>query len=61
METFIIVEMLYFLVSGLTAIGLTLNGFIPKSKEEYTPLPKKYLYIQGAAYIAIAVWAALVL
>jgi hypothetical protein len=61
METFIIVAMLYFLVTGLTNIGLTITKFLPRSREDYTPPSVLSYYVFGSLLLAMAFWAAVVL
>jgi hypothetical protein len=61
METFIIIAMLYFLVLGLTSLGLVMTNHLPIPKEKYRPASKKYYYLYSAFMIGMALVAALVL
>ena len=61
METFIIVAMLYFLISGITSIGMTMVGELPRSREAYVPGPTWWYYVHGSVFILLAFWAAIVL
>lgn len=61
METFIIVAMLYFLITGILMIGMTVVGELPKSRAAYVPPPTWWYYVNGVVFILLAFWAAVVL
>ena len=60
-ETFIIVAMLYFLITGILAIGMTIVGELPRSRAAYVPAPTWWYYVHGSVFILLAFWAAVVL
>ncbi len=61
MEAYIVFIIVYTLVTGLSTIGFTMTGFLPRTKEEYTPASPLYYYITGSIGVIIALVGALVL
>jgi hypothetical protein len=61
METFVLASILYFLINGLTLMGLLITETVPVSKSAYQPFSRKWYIWQMVAFFIAAFWGAMVL